>query len=493
MLNENLQKLREKVVSLDIETTGTGASDRIWSAGISGLNNGVGWEEFSDPRAANATESVEEMVLRRSGRFGQEQIDRGSLAGLNFAISNNRTINQKNLAEEVFKNTQNKAILIQNTNFENEHLARALGDEDAGLSDKFRYNLLGQKNPNRKLFVPPKITNLRKEAEALHKTGDIKGSSEKYTSILEEYMREVNVDDGKSVVFELRDFSKAALSKAASLGFIDPKTFDSNTKVDFMAPTFLGADNIEMHTALSDSKQQERLMYRMIEIHDELSSGQISTETEAAFRRHREGIKEAAKENFKKELESLHNDITEKGYTALIGETIPTGAYNLDVEGPDGITQITNNRYEKAPKTSDINVAIEHLATSRYEGRVGREDAKEIIQSFSSEKGFDTSERLNSKIDQMPRRESIGRIKESNKIDNIVDALKRTTPIERGIVAGVVGLVAFASMFGESDAEKREKERIQDPKIKNGKTVFNMYDPNVVFKDNDELNRHYLM
>lgn len=472
------ESLKKDLVSLDIETTGLNEkTDKIWSVGITGLNDGAGWEQFSDPRASTDID-MHKLFIETSGKFGQEQIDRGSINPLIEAIKMNQTVPERDLVLNTFNNLKNKAILIQNVNFENSRLGNVLGQDDQGFSESFRYNTVGAKNPNRKLYTPTAVTNIRNEIDTLRTSGgDINEISALYEKMFSHYNDEFLRQDDKSFVIELMDISRGVFSKAASKGYLSEKTYDANVSVNFLSGILLGEK--EQHTSLSDGRQQERIFNRMLEINEELDNGNLSVNTLSQFQDLNSKSEEAMKDKFKKAIDNILEEIKNNGKTRLLPD-YPTSLQTIEVHGPNGKERIELSRYNSERVTSDPNEAIQHIM-GKYAKEMKEEDLNGVIDTINENRVNKIKKIVIAPIENNTKQ---AKVIEGGK--KILDLIKSSTPIEKGIMAGIVGVLGFAMMSN--------KKKEEPPQEKKKKTIFNMYDvPPQRIKDNSELNKHYMM
>jgi hypothetical protein len=466
-------------VSLDIETTGLNEElDKIWSVGITGLNNGNGWEQFSDPRSSSDID-LKNLFVERSGDFGKQQIERGSIDPLIQAIENNKTVPEKDLVLNTFNNLKNKAILIQNVNFENSRLGNVLGQTDKGFSDMFRYNTVGAKNPNRKLYTPTAVTNTRNEIDTLRVSGgDINEISSLYDKMFSQYNDEFLREDSKSFVIELMDISRGVFAKAAGKGHLSEKTYDSNVKVDFLSNILLGEK--ESHTSLSDGGQQERIFYRLLDINAELDSGNLSEQTIKQFEAVNSGTTSAMKDKFRSAIDNILEEIKNNGKTRLLPD-YPTSLQTIEVNGPKGVEKIQLSRYNSERTTSSIDEAVEHIS-KKYSKEMEHKDLNQVIDRINENRVDKLQKIVVTSIENNTKRSKV--IEGGNKI---IDLIKSSTPIEKGVMAGIVGVLTLSMMSGKKEEEPKKEK-------KNKKTLLNMYDtPSHKIKDNSELNKHYMM
>ena len=467
-------------MSLDIETTGLSEhSDRIWSIGIT-EPNGAGWEAFSDPRDKSLSLSIDETFIKTSGEFGQAQIDRGSLNPLKDAINQNKVMEEGDLISEAFNRLKGKNILIQNANFENKMLAARLGTQDAGLSNDFRYNSVESTFPNKKLYTPPKISNLRREASRLRELGESpEAISSVYDNIFAEYEAEFKRADSKSVVVELMDFSRGVFTKAAAKGHLDEVNYDSNVKVDHLSKIFLG--ETELHTALSDGKQQESIFYRLLEINEELESGTISAKTSKEFSELKSTAKEATKTKFRSEITNIIGEIERDGSTRII-PSIPNDLMEIGIRGPDGIEKLEVPRYDTSRRTSDIGEAVAHI-TSKYANRLRGSDITSILGETS------TSEDNMTKIKKVMEEFADSEPKAAPVI-NLEDSLPKIkgSTIKNLMIGGGVLALSASIYSGSTNRENGSEVEKEEKK----KTILSQFD-NQRFRTNEEINRHYEM
>ena len=477
----------QRLVSLDIETTGLSEQkDKIWSVGITDPN-GNGWEQFSDPRE-DKTANLHSFMKERSGEFAEEQIKRGSFDELERNISSGNVVGERELVENTFSRLRNKAILIQNANFENKFLGGALGENDAGLSDMFRYNTRGARSPNKKLFAPPTVGNILDEIKMAKSSGaNISEIAGMYDSMLGEYSKEFARQDGKSFTIDLMHISSAVFAKAANKGLLDEKMYDANVKVDFLSERFgLGK---ELHTALSDGLQQESIFYRLLDINEEIDSGNLSEKTINELADIKTRAKDAAKSKFKSELNNIVGEINRNGGTRLIDDT-PTSLLTIDIEGPEGITQRQVPRYSSARTTGNIEEAVEFIS-HKYNRYLDSDSIKEIVNEHFSSSTDKIREKINKSVENI-----IGENKvETKVIDSTISIPKifeDGRKVKNGLLAIAGGIVALSAVSGYMNRKRDNVDNTASAPKKKLKNIFETYDEQR-FKNNEELNRHHYM
>ena len=475
------------MVSLDIETTGLSEQkDKIWSVGITDPN-GNGWEQFSDPRE-DKTANLHSFMKERSGEFAEEQIKRGSFDELERNISSGNTVSERELVENTFSRLKNKAILIQNANFENKFLGGVFGEDDAGLSSIFRYNTRGARSPNKKLFVPPTVGNILDEIKMAKGSGaNISEIAGMYDKMLGEYSKEFARQDGKSFTIDLMHISNAVFAKAANKGLLDEKMYDANVKVDFLSEIFgLGK---ELHTALSDGLQQERIFYRLLDINEEIDSGSLSDKTINELADIKTRAKDAAKSKFKSELNNIVGEINRNGGTRLIDDT-PTSILTIDIEGPEGITQRQVPRYSSARTTGNIEEAVEFIS-HKYNRHLDSNSIREIVNEYFSSYTDKVREKINKSVENVIR-ESKVETKVIDSTSSIPKIFEDSRKVKNGLLAIAGGIVALSAVSGYMNKKSDNVENTASAPKKKLKNIFENYDEQR-FKNNEELNRHHYM
>jgi hypothetical protein len=460
--------------------------DKIWSVGITDPN-GNGWEQFSDPRE-DKTANLHSFMKERSGEFAEEQIKRGSFNELERNISSGNIVGERELVENTFSRLKNKAILIQNANFENKFLGGALGEGDAGLSDIFRYNTRGARSPNKKLFAPPAVGNILDEIKMAKGSGaNISEIAGMYDSMLGEYSKEFARQDGKSFTIDLMHISSAVFAKAANKGLLDEKMYDANLKVDFLSERFgLGK---ELHTALSDGLQQESIFYRLLDINEEIDSGSLSDKTINELADIKTRAKDAAKSKFRSELNNIVGEINRNGGTRLIDDT-PTSLLTIDIEGPEGVTKRQVPRYSSARTTGNIEEAVEFIS-HKYNRHLDSDSIKEIVNEHFSSSTDKVREKINKSVENI-----IGESKvETKMVDSTVSIPKifeDGRKVKNSLLAISGGIVALSALSGYMSRKSDNAESTASAPKSKQKSIFDTYDEQR-FKNNEELNRHHYM
>lgn len=460
--------------------------DKIWSVGITD-SNGNGWEQFSDPRE-DKTVNLHSFMKERAGEFAEQQIQRGSFDELERNISSGNTVSEKELVENTFARLKNKAILIQNANFENKFLGGVLGENDAGLSDTFRYNTRGARSPNRKLFAPPTVGNILDEIKMAKNSGaGIPEVAGMYDKMLGEYSKEFTRQDGKSFTIDLMHISSAVFAKAANKGLLDEKMYDANLKVDFLSERFgLGK---ELHTALSDGLQQEQIFYRLLDMNEEIDSGNLSDKTINELADIKTRAKGAAKSKFKSELNNIIEEINRNGGTRLIDD-MPTSLLTIDIEGPEGVVQRRVPRYSSARTTGNLEEAVEFIS-HKYSKHLDSDSIKEVINDHFSDSTDKVREKINKSVENI-----IGEDKVETKIIDSTSSIPKIfedgRKVRNGLLAIAGGIVALSAVSGYMNRKSDKPENTAPIPKRKLKNIFDTYDEQR-FKQNDELNRHHYM
>lgn len=437
----NVEEIRKKLVSLDIETSGLQDDAKIWSIGISGTGSGVSYENFSDPRS-DKNMSLLEYFRSTSGNFADEQFNRGSFNELQDRINSSRVFSENSLVSDSLLRLNNNAILIQNANFENNKIGRVLDENNLDFSSSFRYRTVDSRS-NKILYTPPKITTMRNSAAYMRANGaELTDVLPIYENMLSEYGKEFKNND-KNIVVELMDFSRAIFAKAANAGLLNRKNFDGNLSVSFLSKEMLGEE--EVHTALSDSIQQESIFFKLIGINSEIDSGSISKETKDMFFGMNLKLKAATREKFRRELENITGEIDRNGKTRLIAASL-LKSINVRVSGPDGTETISVPKYRDAAYTSSKDEAIAHTV-NRYSHVLDNTSMKNDVETF-----------IDSTLKDFPVTKSIFDKSDSKTID----ASKKTGNIGRNLLiagAAIAGISYLSGKVMESRSKNKKRTK----------------------------------
>ena len=265
-----------------------------------------------------------------------------------------------------------------------------------------------------------------------------------YENMLNEYNREFSNGD-KNMVVELMDFSRAIFGKAANNGLINKKAFDGNLSVGFLSKEILGEE--EVHTALSDSRQQEAIFFELLRMNDEFDKGAVSDKTKTIFSGINTKLKLAIREKFKKELGNITGEIERNGKTRLITSSL-LKSIEVSVGGPNGIEKITVPKYREAIETSSNDEAMAHTI-KRYSGLLDMESIKYEIENFT-----DNNTRLFPITHEM-----------LNKKEKTLNVGGKSRNVINTIIAGgvaVAGISYISGKFKEKNKEnnKKKKEKI---------------------------------
>lgn len=197
-------------------------------------------------------------------------------------------------------------ILIQNTQFENMAFTSEFYERHQNgsfLEDMYYSSSLPGDHSARKLYLPPEVSNLNREATELASLASNEKNAalrqltlndlvKKRLEVLSAYSRaedkatQLGIQDGKpyKIVKELQHYTQAVYSLGVQKGLLDPTYLHTGTSVDLLTQAYFGRR--EMHTAGADARDQMDILEKNIKLIDELhNTGNISDETKDIFKR----------------------------------------------------------------------------------------------------------------------------------------------------------------------------------------------------------------
>lgn len=261
-----------------------------------------------------------------AGEFGRQQLERGSFSSFitdfeenleGFDTNNNPIFRDGGRVArlETVMGRLDEAIelfpgvtIIQNVNYENSMMNEALGvslsrqmattlksryiDGDASARNVFKPVLFDSnyRNPvlydmrelQRQFKISPDTTHLEPYFSNLRDSTNLL-QNELYNRL------ERAISQGRSVVFDLMDFTRILQVRLADpqlrpvlaqMGYnVSAAMLGRNLAVDLLSDVLLGEE--EMHTALSDAQQQNRLFHKILKMTEEVEDGIVSSDTKA--------------------------------------------------------------------------------------------------------------------------------------------------------------------------------------------------------------------
>ena len=454
------------IVSLDIETTGLSPEDdKIMSLGA--YSESKSSEFFFDTRSKRQKRKNQNPMRSLLEKHNEEsfvgkQLRKGRFSEIEDAWKDGKLKRQSQVMDAFNEGIRgHRAILIQNSNFENRFISEKMKERDRGTLNS-RYRTL---NGERMFYTPPGVTSIRSEMRQQRQLGaNIEDLSELGQSMLSEYEKEFSKNSKGFFVIDLMDISRAVFSKASASGLLNPKTYDHTLNISDLSRLLLNEE--ETHQALSDSRQQLNIFKKLISINNEISgTGPVRDETLTFFRR-LDSIN-STKEN--RGIVGLYEtgmrEIKVNGSTRLI-DPLTTRMIDIDVEEDNG-------KIHKAKIQSYKNVA-----TAKTE-----EELIEFIGYRFGKTQEEVSEILDLERDKVkPAPEKI----DNSVIGKVKSTWKGMNALEKGIASGTVGLLAFGLM--SSAGTKEGKSNGRDRQLEKKKKVEMLYDSST-FRDIRDKNK----
>lgn len=292
--------------SLDIETTGLDPfENKIWSVGMYSKDPEKSFESFLAgvvPQDSTDFRKDFEDINRVEGSpsFTKEQVQRGSFNDY-YKANNTKSLTSLEQPLNRIADTLEKdpgILLIQNINFEKKFLKESVHKKGPqGLSpssaeyfsekvysSKGRHPVTENKSiiEARKSFQSSISGMINSNEQGLVREGSslaegLQKASEKLEStILKTVERNLSKDRPISTALDLQDFSRLYLNDLFQEGLLDKGFLRSGTNVDFLVKELLGDSKGEVHTSLSDAKQQTEIFEEIISRRENLKANGVS-------------------------------------------------------------------------------------------------------------------------------------------------------------------------------------------------------------------------
>lgn len=292
----------ETIYSMDFETTSLDPNEmvvrgkngspnikaRIWSIGIHESHFGnieMSKEAVFYPNSVELGNVERDTLLKQDFYSNQSNdysnyINNRKAAAIPFADDGKGT-NQAAFLHNEFEGKRSGMILVQNLQFERKFANSLSGIGDTSLIKGMFEQATGAGTT--KLFTPSAVTNAKSK---LSNAKTIQEKDKAWDDVIKAYVdTDKAVKGSKTQKFyaaDLMDFTKATWTKAAAQGYIPESMVGTGTGMELLAKILLGEE--EIHGALSDARQQTHVFNRIMGIHGELSSGNISDETKTLFK-----------------------------------------------------------------------------------------------------------------------------------------------------------------------------------------------------------------
>ena len=400
----NLSQMYDRLASFDTETTGLNVSkSNIWQLGFT--NSSISVESEVNPfllfnekkgiwKQSKHTTNTYVAALRKSNStFSEESYKSGAFSN-NIQAFNNKTITNVN---EGFKRTigniSNDDILVmQNHKFENrllldKRLKGMITEKDYNdVRDKFKY--VSTKDEG--LFsTPAKVQSILREAEFKRyslssKYKDNKSYADSMNKVIDAYKDEFSKSNGKAIVVEQMDITKALYANAIQHGYLKPQNSNIGLSIDFLTNSLYGEK--EKHTALSDSKHTLKVFKDTWGMIEELRTGNVSAETKTHLRNINRMQEDEFLNQFNKTVSSTLDDFNTRGSTS-------TGFHRSTNELLDTTSNIvhTVNSVSVGSEryTSDFNKSMDEIV-NRYGNRSDISSYVESIKDmYANNKTFE--------------------------------------------------------------------------------------------------------
>ena len=468
------------LVSVDIETTGRDSlSDKIWSMGFARRNSGR--ELFINSLGSNDQQAYLDFMMRSSADFTQAQLDRGSLTPFFDSLKSNQAMSPGIAAQELTRElSQQKAVLIQNHNFENSFLGQMLQNEGIQKPDmRYFTRTEGFSDDGKFLYTPPAATSGRANAQynfekylETKNPVDRRAAEHAFMSVAETYEKEFTSPTRKgSFVIDLMDITKATYAQASQLGLIDPEYMTTGTSVDFLSRNLMQFGE-EQHTALDDAQRQVKIFDRLNDLRYKMKTGTMSMDDYQVMSRIAKAQPEEAQNSFFKAVKNTLEEIDTEGRTRVLGLR-QTPSYNNPIviyantqNGGTESHELARANYGKAMNTNDWKIAFANVH-KRY-SRLGRIEAvgKQYGQSdfyHGLEKQSNNADRIKF-IEEF--RKNNGGMKLTNwKQRNVFQKIADVTTKQKigGSLAVTAGGLFLINELSKQEGKPMPKKKIQDP------------------------------
>ena len=468
------------LVSVDIETTGRDSlSDKIWSMGFARRNSGR--ELFINSLGSNDPQAYLDFMMRSSADFTQAQLDRGSLTPFFDSLKSNQAMLPGMAAQELTRElSQQKAVLIQNHNFENSFLGQMLQNE--GIQKPYmRYftRTEGFSDDGKFLYTPPAATSGRANAQynfdkylETKNPVDRRAAEHAFMQVAEVYEKEIaSPTRTGSFVIDLMDITKATYAQASQLGLIDPEYMTTGTSVDFLSRNLMQFGE-EQHTALDDAQRQVKIFDRLNDLRYKMKTGTMGMDDYQVMARIAKAQPEEAQNSFFKAVKNTLEEIDTEGRTRVLGLR-QTPSYNNPIviyantkNGGVESHELARANYGKAMNTSDWKIAFANVH-KRY-SRLGRIEA--VGKQYSQSDFYQGLEKQSNNADRIKFieefRKNNGGMKLTNwKQRNVFQKIADVTTKQKigGSLAVTAGGLFLINELSKQEGKPMPKKKIQDP------------------------------
>ena len=468
------------LVSVDIETSGRDSvSDKIWSMGFARRNTGR--ELFVNSLGTNDPAAYLDLMMRSQADFTQAQLDRGSLTPFFDSLKSNKAMSPSKAANELVKElAQQKAVLIQNHNFENSFLGQMLQNEGIQKPDmRYFTRTEGFQDDGKFLYTPPAATSGRANASYSFEKylngknpNDRRAAEHAFMGVADTYEKEMASPTRKgSFVIDLMDITKATYAQASQLGLIDPEYMTTGTSVDFLSRNLMQFGE-EQHTALDDAQRQVKIFDRLNDLRYKMKAGTMGVDDYNVMSRIAKAQPEEAQSSFFKALKNTFEEIDTEGRTRVLGLR-QTPSYNNPIviyantrNGGIESHELARANYGKAMNTNDWKIAFANVH-QRY-SRLGRIEA--VGKQYAQQDFYQQLDKQASNADRIKFIDAFqkdnGGMKVTNwKARNVFQKIADVTTKQKvgGSLAVLAGGLLLVNELSKQESKPIPKKKIQDP------------------------------
>jgi hypothetical protein len=262
---------RDRIISLDIETTGLQPTDHIWSVGIATQATRKKDREIflsGITQSKSKSKAIDDLFNLHSNSFGLSQLESGAFEAFGKAAESSKTASFNSAIKDLSDMAaQADVMLIQNVNFEDRFLSSQITPKAKQmLTDKLYFDTPSSR---RRLFQESaSVENARALTMASGETlrqslkdgSDVDSYIVKHSQASQELMSTISqtITDAKSAgkiaVVDLLDITRSTYAVAAEKGLVNPQHIGMLSNMDFITRGLLGRP--ETHRALMDGQDQ---------------------------------------------------------------------------------------------------------------------------------------------------------------------------------------------------------------------------------------------
>lgn len=349
----------DRIISLDIETTGLQTTDPIWSVGIATQGTRKKDRELflsGITKSKDKLTAIDDLFNLHAGSFGQDQLQSGAFEAFGKAAESSKTKSFNAAIKDLTDMAgQADVLLIQNVNFEDRFLSSQIEPKaKQALTDKLYANTPSSR---RRLFNESvDIENARALTKASAETlkqslkdgSDVAGYTAKHSAASQKLMDTISTSitdakaAGKIAVVDLLDITRSTYAVAAEKGLLNPAHISMLSNMDFITRGLLGRP--ETHRALMDGQDQIHAYNIFKDGYDELlKTGKFTPDLQKLADSVDAGFHEV-NYNFLKSMRSHIDDIGAKGKPATVKDAATTALARLD-HVDEGLNNFSREAY----------------------------------------------------------------------------------------------------------------------------------------------------